>query len=387
MLRLTLAAHLLFTHLNLSALSTTALQINMRCFIKRSLKWTIHFILICYIIHLLSSVLHNLAQITMTSQHSNTEVVTVDTHLNALVRRHLDYRWSKHSGFIHRNYVETFGLENHRKHRPIAEVDSVQYISAEDINIVQEYVVSNNCNNATGHIVFLINSKPDHFSHRKAIRNTWANPVELVDEKVIVVFLLGKTIAPGTSQLLSMESVLYGDIILGDFNDTYGNLIFKTLLGFKWVSSYCKTASLVFKTDDDMFINIKNVKNIMPTIQPNTIYGNCFSSGYPHRNPLSKYYVPYRLYPHQYYPAFCLGGALMMQVSTAQQLYLTLHHLPHMGLDDVMCGMLAQKAGISLQNTPGLKFSGFSMNLSQHHLLAVLLSEVKEFYDRDMRKL
>ena len=62
------------------------------------------------------------------------------------------------------------------------------------------------------------------------------------------------------------EHLLYGDIVQGDFVDTYRNLSLKAVVGNLWVSKFCSQAEFVVKTDDDMFVDLYEVKNFSLSI-------------------------------------------------------------------------------------------------------------------------
>ena len=52
------------------------------------------------------------------------------------------------------------------------------------------------------------------------------------------------------------ENQLYGDLVQGDFLDTYRNLTYKTVLGHMWVSNFCNQAEFVVKTDDEIYVDL-----------------------------------------------------------------------------------------------------------------------------------
>lgn len=52
------------------------------------------------------------------------------------------------------------------------------------------------------------------------------------------------------------ENQQQGDIIQKDFVAIYASLTLKTMLGIKWVKSFCPGVSFVMKTDLGIFINI-----------------------------------------------------------------------------------------------------------------------------------
>ena len=52
------------------------------------------------------------------------------------------------------------------------------------------------------------------------------------------------------------ESLMQGYIVQGNFLDSYKNLTYKTVLGHKWVSSFCAQAEFVMKADDDIYLDL-----------------------------------------------------------------------------------------------------------------------------------
>ncbi|VDL18707.1 unnamed protein product [Hymenolepis diminuta] len=61
-------------------------------------------------------------------------------------------------------------------------------------------------------------------------------------------------------QLLHEESDKYGDVIIGDFVDTYVNLTYKVLTVHRWASAFCQGRTDVFLfLDDDYVFNADNI--------------------------------------------------------------------------------------------------------------------------------
>ena len=58
---------------------------------------------------------------------------------------------------------------------------------------------------------------------------------------------------------ISEESSAHGDIVQGEFLDTYHNLSYKAIMGNLWVSEFCEQAEFVVKTDDDIFVDMFEV--------------------------------------------------------------------------------------------------------------------------------
>ena len=62
---------------------------------------------------------------------------------------------------------------------------------------------------------------------------------------------------------LEEESQEYGDLVQGDFLDNYYNLSYKAIMGNLWVAEFCSQAEFLVKTDDDMFVDMYEVKTCL----------------------------------------------------------------------------------------------------------------------------
>ena len=85
--------------------------------------------------------------------------------------------------------------------------------------------------------------------------------------KTKVIFLLG-TVDNLNNDLQTNvihESDTYDDILQEDFIDTYRNLTVKSLMLLKWFSKSCKNVPYVLKTDDNVYINLKNLHALITT--------------------------------------------------------------------------------------------------------------------------
>lgn len=58
---------------------------------------------------------------------------------------------------------------------------------------------------------------------------------------------------------LTNESQNYGDILQESFLDSYANLTLKSVMLLKWFTRECDKVPYVLKTDDDMYINLKQL--------------------------------------------------------------------------------------------------------------------------------
>ena len=130
-----------------------------------------------------------------------------------------------------------------------------------------------------------------NFQERAAIRDSWASDS---NANTKVIFLLGH-IGNDTSALqinVTKESEEFDDIIQEDFIDSYANLTVKSLMLLKWFKQHCEKVPYVLKTDDDVYINLKNLFQVVETNKkPNLLLGTLICGANPIRDPYNKWYV------------------------------------------------------------------------------------------------
>ena len=71
--------------------------------------------------------------------------------------------------------------------------------------------------------------------------------------------IAGSTSDTKLQKSIEDENQKFGDLIQGDFVDTYHNLSYKAIMGNLWVAEFCEQAEFVVKADDDMFIDLYEV--------------------------------------------------------------------------------------------------------------------------------
>lgn len=104
-------------------------------------------------------------------------------------------------------------------------------------------------------VLFLVHSAPEHFKNRENIRSTFTNQSYFKLHTVRVIFIVGKSKFKIQNTKLAAEHRKYGDVIQGDFRDSYHNLTLKAVAGFHWITKYCPDVKVVAKIDDDTFVN------------------------------------------------------------------------------------------------------------------------------------
>lgn len=205
------------------------------------------------------------------------------------------------------------------------------------------------CEGTTPFLVLLISTNHKEFDARQAIRETWGDESIFGDVRIVTLFLLGYSTEPVLNQMVEQESQIFHDILVEDFVDSYHNLTLKTLMGMRWVSSFCPNAQYVMKTDSDIFVNMDNL--VFNLLRPNTKPRHRFFTGRvinggPIRDVHSKWFMSRDLYPDSRYPPFCSGTGYVFSGDMAELLYKTSLHTRLLHLEDVYVGLCLRKLGI-----------------------------------------
>lgn len=66
---------------------------------------------------------------------------------------------------------------------------------------------------------------------------------------------MGRVQSASEQAALQEEHADFGDLLQGDFLDSYHNLSHKGVMGLRWVTRHCARARLVVKLDDDVFFD------------------------------------------------------------------------------------------------------------------------------------
>jgi len=203
-----------------------------------------------------------------------------------------------------------------------------------------------------------------------------------------VVFLVGQQVNNTHQELLKNEHEEYGDIIQESFIDTYANLTVKSLMLLKWFSQNCDNTKYVMKTDDDMYINLVKLYDIVQSNKkPNLLLGSLICNAIPIKDPYNKWYVPTYMFSEKKYPNYLSGTAYLMDKSAAGKLYNASLDTPMFHLEDIyVTGILSSKVHIRPADNIGFSYVRrklnsclFKQTVSTH---PVKLAEMKAVYDK-----
>ena len=200
-------------------------------------------------------------------------------------------------------------------------------------------------------MLFVIHSKPDYFERRMAIRKTWASVDnsshviwgnETLPVKVVVNFVVAMTSNVNTNSDIELENQRYGDIIRGDFMDSYQNMTLKSLLDLTYAAEFCSEVPFLVKSDDDMLIKIPYLARVLRNDTfKRSIMGPHNGRSRVYRR--GKWGLTREEFPFDYYPPYESGAAYMITMDIVQELLDTAKYVPWIFIDDVyITGILAK---------------------------------------------
>lgn len=202
----------------------------------------------------------------------------------------------------------------------------------------------------------IVHTARSHFEERLALRRTWG-AIPIYKKWVLrFVFLLGEADLGTNPEMnqdrlqeqekkLQEEQNKYGDLVIGSFIDSYHNLTYKHMMGYKWILNFCRHATFVLKIDDDMFIDImrwldwRTADLEKVAENPNAVipeyFCHTFGGTGPIREKGSKWYASVEDWPDEHYPDYCSGWAYASIVSLLGKLYSVHRDIKFFWVDDV----------------------------------------------------
>ena len=213
-------------------------------------------------------------------------------------------------------------------------------------------------------MIVIVHTLHEYVDRRYAIRETWAKVVSQsmwpnfphFKWRVKVIFSLGMSRDESWNSAIKREAEKYGDIIQGDFIDSYRNMTLKSLLDLKWITQYCPKAKYFLKSDDDMIINFPHLFNILSSMNfSNSIMGPLNVGSRTMRG--GKWRLTREEYPFYYLPIYESGSAYVISGDVVQSLYDSANYVPRIFIDDVyITGILAEVLGIKHVRQSGFAY-------------------------------
>ncbi|KAH7971140.1 hypothetical protein HPB49_019497 [Dermacentor silvarum] len=216
--------------------------------------------------------------------------------------------------------------------------------------------------NRTSVLIGVISST-HNFEARAAIRDTWGGTA--LKMGFDVVFLLGKTSDQEMQRKILSEHSLYGDIVQGDFVDSYRNLTYKTVMLIRWAREKCSEANFVLKIDDDILLGVWDFAVVVNGLigVKRSMWGFLLRDAHPKRDVSSKWYMSREEYAPDTYPPYLAGAGYLISGDSIAALESITEDECFFPFEDVyLTGIIAERAQV---NRSGLEGFSITHNLYQ----------------------
>lgn len=203
--------------------------------------------------------------------------------------------------------------------------------------------------------LIVVSSASGNRAQRQVIRDTWGKASKNNTAQVRVVFVLGRSYRADINRNVQRETKEFSDIVQGNFMDSYDNLTFNTITGVKYAVEMCSEARFFLKTDDDVWLNVPGLLDLLSRVElTNQIGGHCYHGEYPRRiNRRSKWFVSYQEYPRDLYPNYCAGVGYVMPMPVVRGIYHASKDTPFFRMEDVYIGLCVEKMAYHVRQLPG----------------------------------
>lgn len=138
---------------------------------------------------------------------------------------------------------------------------------------------------------------------------------------------------------------------MGKFNDTFRNLYKKMILSISWPVKEKCSASYILKTDEDCFVNIRNLLNLLDryhiTNGTQPIYVGRRQDDMPViRDIQDRYYVSEKEFPEPYFYPYASGGGYVFSGNLLPLLVNVSKTAPLFPNEDALLGSLMHRIGV-----------------------------------------
>jgi len=168
---------------------------------------------------------------------------------------------------------------------------------------------------------------------------------------------------------INKEAARYGDILQGEVQESYRNIVLKTILGIQFFNRFCRNAAFYVKTDDDVVVSTKHLLTHLDNPQLKAspfLMGKCVFDRSVHRTKLARHFISSEQFFDATFPPFCEGSGYIMPSAVVQDLSHALFTLPVFPIEDSFVGAALSrlKYNITVHHEP--KIFAFDYYLSQH---------------------
>lgn len=250
-------------------------------------------------------------------------------------------------------------------------------------------------------LAIMCKSAPLNSKRRQAVRVMWDETVlvdrfyaeHVLESQVYFAFIVGKVRSADAAQDklindgIEGEANVYGDMVVGDFLDSYTNLTTKLLYTLDWLRDNLQFRYLMM-ADDDTFVNVFGILQWL-VVSPDTNFyaGKLEKDVLVVRDPESKWYVDRGFYGPETYPPYHQGFGYVVSCDAIERAMDYVSGIPLFGIDDTVMGMLMYVVGIQPVNMPRFFAAPYYCQMAESdHALVIGDVELSGFlqYSKDM---
>lgn len=179
------------------------------------------------------------------------------------------------------------------------------------------FIKSNQNEKEEPYFVVLLHSAPLNAANRQTLRETWLHK----DPRMLTFFVMGQTHSKSAQKRINRENKQFGDIIQGNFVDSYHNLTYKQTMAMKWFNTHCTGVKFLIKMDDDVFMNVPAVFEYLKKNENSnqSIMGLLVKPESPQRQ--GKWKISREQWIDNMYPECVLGGAIIYSAQYVRDAY------------------------------------------------------------------
>lgn len=228
-------------------------------------------------------------------------------------------------------------------------------------------------------LLVLVNSgtsKEPNAERRQGIRKTWGNAKTMsgipsysssvkhgfpfkaiINHSFRLVFLLGKSDNETLNAEIEEEARIYNDIVIGNFQDVYNNLIIKVYMGFKWAENI-KT-KFILKGDDDTYISLPRLMMVLNQAPARFFGGYVMTNAMVFREVSNKHAISKLYFSEDYYPPYCGGPFYIFTHNLIPQFLSLTEKFRPFHIEDAYLGILLREMGLRPLFMPGFLLSNW----------------------------
>ena len=204
---------------------------------------------------------------------------------------------------------------------------------------------------AAPEVVLLVFSGVKAVAERHVIRLTYGAYTLVEGRRYTTVFVLGKSPSKDENAEVTLESALYGDILQGDFLDSYRNLTIKNMVAFRWVATECPTSAYVIRITDDVMFSYRKLSKQLDRLEkhgvifgPMVYYGRIFHAG------KYRYSSPIKWKEEAVWSTFIQGTFVMLSMDVVRDIFAVGCKVAPLWPDDTFLALLSEMLNLDVSS-------------------------------------